>query len=69
MEYASFTVPLGFISELPADSCEEIKASEGEKVVNDKYWLSHTRSTNALLTYCDMKTGKWTRYIFSLLKT
>ena len=48
-------VPLGSIPELPADSCEEIKASEGGQVSGD-YWLDSTRSGHSILTHCDIKT-------------
>ncbi|CAH3135331.1 unnamed protein product [Pocillopora meandrina] len=49
-------VPLGSIRELPAESCKEIKASEGEQAVNANYWLDSTRSGNSNLARCDMKT-------------
>ena len=55
-----FPVPLGSIPELPADSCTEIKASEGGQAVSGNYWLDSTRSGNSLLARCDMKTArKW----------
>ena len=31
--------PLGSIQELPAESCEEIKASEGEDAISGNHWL------------------------------
>ena len=38
--YISLAVPLGSIQELPAESCAEIKASEGSKVsVDSKHWI------------------------------
>lgn len=49
-------VPLGSISELPAYSCREIKASEGGQVVSGNYWLDSIRSGKPILAYCDMKT-------------
>ena len=50
-------VPLGSIRELPAESCKEIKASEGGKVVSgNNYWMDSTRSGNSILAGCDMKT-------------
>ena len=49
-------VPLGSRRELPAESCKEIKASEGEQAVNGNYWLDSTRSGNSILARCDMKT-------------
>ena len=48
--------PLGSIPELPADSCGEIKTSEGGQAVSGNYWLDSTRSGNSILARCDMKT-------------
>jgi len=31
--------PLGSIPELPAESCDEIKASEGEDAISGDYWF------------------------------
>ena len=50
-----FPVPLGSIPELPAETCKEIKASEGQ-AVSGKYWLSNIKPGMAVLAYCDMKT-------------
>ena len=55
--FHSFPVPLGSIPSLAADSCNEIKASEGGQVVSGNYWLDSTRSGNSILAHCDMKTG------------
>jgi len=49
------SVPLGSIPELPAESCKEIKASEGQ-VVSGKYWLSSIKPGMSLLAHCDMAT-------------
>ena len=49
-------VPLGSIRELAAESCKEIKASEGQ-AVSGKYWLSSIKPNMAVLAYCDMETG------------
>ena len=46
--------PLGSISDLPALSCREIKASEGKDTISGKYWLDPTSSGKAVLIYCDM---------------
>ena len=56
----SFIVaPLGSISELPAKTCKEIKASE-EQAVSKKYWLSTIKPGIPVLAYCDMNTeGKY----------
>ena len=46
--------PLGSIPELPASSCQEIKASEGKDTISSKYWLDTTGNGTAVLVYCDM---------------
>lgn len=52
--------PLGSIPELPADSCKDIKASEGDLTISGYYWLDSTRSGNSLIARCDMQTeNKW----------
>ncbi|KAL9963795.1 hypothetical protein ACROYT_G027338 [Oculina patagonica] len=57
MRKALNRVPLGSISELPADSCREIKASEGEQAVNGTfYYLDPEKNGNPLKVYCDMTT-------------
>jgi len=50
-------VPLGSIPELPADSCAEIKASEGGLAVSGNFWIDYTRSGNSLLAHCAMHTN------------
>ena len=49
-------VPLGSIPKLPAETCKEIKASEGEKAVSGKYWFDSIEPGNVLLAYCHMST-------------
>ena len=49
-------VPLGSIPELPAESCAEIKASEGERVVSGAVWLDPTNSGKAAVARCHMET-------------
>jgi len=49
--------PLGSIPELPAHSCQEIKASEGKDTISSKYWLDPTANGAAVLVYCDMDLG------------
>ena len=44
------------IFELPAESCEEIEASEGRQAVNGNYWLDFTTSGNSTSARCDIKT-------------
>ncbi|KAL9963937.1 hypothetical protein ACROYT_G027499 [Oculina patagonica] len=50
-------VPLGSIPELPGDSCEEIKSSEGRQAVSGPYWLDSMRSGDPILARCDMEKG------------
>ena len=53
--YPFLTVILGSTSILPAQSCDEIKISEGQDAVNGNWWLSNPNGTEeAILTYCDM---------------
>ena len=47
-------VPLGSIPELPAYSCQEIKASEGKGTISSKYWLDPTGNGTIVLVHCDM---------------
>ena len=66
-----FTVPLGSIPELPAQSCQEIKLSEGKDTVSNMYWLDESGKGNAVLDYCDMAISgktlkKLNKMIFSL---
>ena len=46
-------VPLGSIQELPAESCSEIKASEGNEMVNGNYWLYSDGNGQTILARCD----------------
>ncbi|XP_068706641.1 uncharacterized protein [Montipora foliosa] len=48
-------VPLGSISDLAAESCKEIKMSEGRSP-NGKYWMSSIKPGIPVLAFCDMKT-------------
>ena len=48
-------VPLGSIKELPADSCSEIKASEGNEMVNTKYWIYSDGNGEVIEAYCEGK--------------
>ncbi|XP_068706637.1 uncharacterized protein [Montipora foliosa] len=47
--------PIGSISELAAESCKEIKMSEG-RAPNGKYWMSSIKPGIPVLAFCDMKT-------------
>ena len=56
-----FSVPLGSVPELPAESCAEIRASEGEKAVSGNYWFDFIKPGEVVLARCDMsKLGKST---------
>ncbi|XP_068737065.1 uncharacterized protein [Montipora capricornis] len=48
-------VALGSIPELPAETCKEIKMSEGE-AVSGNYWLSTIKPGMSIGAYCDMET-------------
>ena len=50
-------VALGSIPALPADSCKEIKASEGGQAVSGNYWLDLEKNGDPLNVYCDMTTN------------
>ena len=50
-----FSVRLGSIPELPAETCHEIKSSEGQ-ATSGKYWFSTIRTGTSILAYCDMET-------------
>ena len=49
-------VPVGSIPELPAESCKEIKASEGRQAVTGKYWFDSLIPGKVILAHCDMET-------------
>ncbi|KAL9961286.1 hypothetical protein ACROYT_G030197 [Oculina patagonica] len=49
-------VPLGSIPELPAESCKEIKASEGGQAVSGKYWFDSVIPGKVVLAQCNMET-------------
>ena len=54
--FFNFLAILGAIPELSADSCKEIKASEGGQAVSGKYWLNFIKPGTPLLAHCDMKS-------------
>ena len=47
--YISPAVPLGSIQELPAESCVEIKASEGNKVSDRKHWINSDENAGKVI--------------------
>ena len=46
-------VPLGSIRELPAESCSEIKASEGNEMANGDYWIYSDWNGQTILARCE----------------
>ena len=59
-----FLVPLGSIPELPAESCAEIGASEGEDVVSGNYWFDSILG-EVVLARCHM--SKLGNYMFRIV--
>jgi len=56
-----FTVVLGTIPELPAETCKEIKASGEGQATSGKYWLNMIKTGMSVLAYCDLETdGEFT---------
>ena len=56
-----FLVPLGTVPELQAESCAEIRASEGEDAGSGNYWFDSIKPGEVVLARCDMsKLGKST---------
>ena len=39
---------------LPAESCAEIRASEGEDAVSGNYWFDSIKPGEEVLAHCDM---------------
>ena len=47
-------MPLGSIRELPAETCCEIKASEGDEMTKGEYWIySDGNAGQAILARCE----------------
>ena len=44
------------IPELPAETCKEIKASEGGHAVSGKYWFDSILVGEVVFAHCDMET-------------
>ena len=58
-----FSVSLGSVPELPAESCAEIRASERESAVSGNYWVDSNKTGNVVLVPCDMsKLGKQSHF-------
>ena len=62
-------VPLGSIPELPAETCHEIKSSEGGQAVSGKYWFHSIVPESSFLAPCDMKTDGEFNCLSILLQT
>lgn len=45
-------VPLGSSPEMPAKSCAEMKAIQGEEAVSGDYWLETQNNGNVVLIFC-----------------
>ena len=55
-------MPLGSIPELPAETCLEIRMSEGHSI-SQKYWFSNStiKPGMSVLAHCNMETeGEFT---------
>ena len=52
--FSYFLTILGAIPELSADSCKEIKTSEGGQAVSGIYWLNFIKPHTPVLAHCDM---------------
>ena len=46
-------MPLGSIQELPAESCSEIKVSEGNEMANGDYWIYSDGNGQTILARCE----------------
>ena len=54
ISFCCHVVPLGSIPELPAETCNEIKASEGNEMINSEYWIySDGNDGKAILARCE----------------
>ena len=51
-----FLVTLGSVPELPAESCAEIRASEGEDEVRGSYWFDSIKPGEVVLARCNVLT-------------
>ena len=49
-----FPVPLGSIPECPAESCAEIKASEGNNAVSGNYWFDSIKPGEVVQAPCNV---------------
>ena len=56
-------VPIGSIPELPAESCKEIKASEGGQAVSGDYWFDSIIPGKVILAHCNVDSEGDTAYL------
>ena len=54
----SDVVPLGSIKELPAETCGEIEASEGNQMADGKYWIYSEENSEVIEAYCKGKLSE-----------
>ena len=51
----SDVVPLGSMKKLPAETCGEIKGSEGNQMADGKYWIYSEENGEVIKAYCKGK--------------
>ena len=51
----SDVVPLGSIKQLPAKTCGEIEASEGNQMADGKHWIYSEENSEVIEAYCKGK--------------
>lgn len=49
-------VLIGSVAELPAETCKEIKASDGERATSGKYWFNSLLPGEVIQAECNMET-------------
>ncbi|CAH3157121.1 unnamed protein product [Pocillopora meandrina] len=51
-----FSILIGSVAELPAETCKEIKASDGERATSGKYWFDSLLPGEVIQAECNMET-------------
>lgn len=54
--FSFLIVSLGSIPEMPAETCKEIKDSEGGQAFSGKYWFDSILAGQVVFAFCDMET-------------
>lgn len=54
--FGLFLVLIGSVAELPAETCKEIKASDGERATSGKYWFDSLLPGEVIQAECNMET-------------